>query len=361
MRVAGPAAAVATAGLVVAVDQATKQLAATQHRARRPGRRDPRRSTSPTRATRAWPSARSRAAALIVAILIGAVAGRCSSPTSWPTATGRGCGCRSGCCSAGALGNLADRAREGAVIDFIDPIAWPAFNVADSCIVVGVLVLLWVVEGRPQRPAPRGGRRGRRPAPRRLPGGARGRPLALGRPAADRAGAVQVDGRARPKNHRIAAGEVVTVEDSAGADGTPPDAAPDFEVVYEDADLLVVDKPAGAGDPPRARAPTGPRSPGALRGRAAGGPDPERAGIVHRLDRDTSGLLVVAKTEEAHAALLAAAARRARSGASTWRSSRAGRTPRAARSTPRSAATAHAARSSPRAATAAREPSPTSR
>ena len=46
----------------------------------------------------------------------------------------------------GALGNLADRAREGAVIDFIDPVAWPAFNVADSCIVVGVFVLLWVVE-----------------------------------------------------------------------------------------------------------------------------------------------------------------------------------------------------------------------
>ena len=38
----------------------------------------------------------------------------------------------------GALGNLADRAREGAVIDFIDPVAWPAFNVADACIVVGV-------------------------------------------------------------------------------------------------------------------------------------------------------------------------------------------------------------------------------
>jgi signal peptidase II len=51
----------------------------------------------------------------------------------------------------GALGNLADRAREGAVIDFIDPIAWPAFNIADTCIVVGVLGLLWVVEGRPKR------------------------------------------------------------------------------------------------------------------------------------------------------------------------------------------------------------------
>jgi signal peptidase II len=51
----------------------------------------------------------------------------------------------------GALGNLADRAREGAVIDFIDPIAWPAFNLADTCIVIGVIGLLWVVEGRPAR------------------------------------------------------------------------------------------------------------------------------------------------------------------------------------------------------------------
>lgn len=46
----------------------------------------------------------------------------------------------------GALGNLADRAREGAVVDFIDPIAWPAFNFADTAIVVGVLGLLYVAE-----------------------------------------------------------------------------------------------------------------------------------------------------------------------------------------------------------------------
>ena len=53
----------------------------------------------------------------------------------------------------GALGNLIDRAREGAVIDFIDPVAWPAFNVADSCIVVGVFSLLWVVERQSRRGA----------------------------------------------------------------------------------------------------------------------------------------------------------------------------------------------------------------
>ena len=48
----------------------------------------------------------------------------------------------------GALGNLADRAREGAVIDFIDPIAWPAFNLADAAIVIGVLGLLYVAEAQ---------------------------------------------------------------------------------------------------------------------------------------------------------------------------------------------------------------------
>jgi len=47
----------------------------------------------------------------------------------------------------GAIGNLIDRAREGAVIDFIDPAGWPAFNVADSSIVLGVLGLLYVIEG----------------------------------------------------------------------------------------------------------------------------------------------------------------------------------------------------------------------
>ena len=40
------------------------------------------------------------------------------------------------------------------MIDWIDPVAWPAFNVADACIVVGVVALLWVVEGRPRRTQP---------------------------------------------------------------------------------------------------------------------------------------------------------------------------------------------------------------
>jgi signal peptidase II len=51
----------------------------------------------------------------------------------------------------GAAGNLIDRAAEGSVTDFIDPPLWPAFNVADMAITVGVLVLLYVIEGPPSR------------------------------------------------------------------------------------------------------------------------------------------------------------------------------------------------------------------
>lgn len=46
----------------------------------------------------------------------------------------------------GALGNLADRARDGAVIDFIDPVLWPAFNLADMGVVIGILGLLYVAD-----------------------------------------------------------------------------------------------------------------------------------------------------------------------------------------------------------------------
>ena len=51
-----------------------------------------------------------------------------------------------GIIAGGALGNLADRARDGAVIDFIDPVLWPAFNIADVCIVLGVLAVLYLAE-----------------------------------------------------------------------------------------------------------------------------------------------------------------------------------------------------------------------
>ena len=105
----------------------------------------------------------------------------------------------------------------------------------------------------------------------------------------------------------MAAGEVVAVDEPEAS--VQPAADVEFEVVYEDADLMVVDKPAGLVVHP-APGHAGTTLAEALRGRAAGGADPERAGIVHRLDRDTSGLLVVAKTEAAHAELVAMLARR---------------------------------------------------
>ena len=52
-----------------------------------------------------------------------------------------------GAVAGGAFGNLADRLRDGGVIDFIDPILWPAFNLADAVIVLGILGLLYVIEG----------------------------------------------------------------------------------------------------------------------------------------------------------------------------------------------------------------------
>jgi 23S rRNA pseudouridine1911/1915/1917 synthase len=115
------------------------------------------------------------------------------------------------------------------------------------------------------------------------------------------AGLVSVDDRPRPKSHSVSAGERIRVDDE-------PERAPDaraegveFGVAYEDDDLIVVDKPAGLVVHPAPSHPTGTLAQ-ALAGRAAGG-EAFRPGIVHRLDRDTSGLLVVAKNEETHRAL----------------------------------------------------------
>jgi 23S rRNA pseudouridine1911/1915/1917 synthase len=73
-------------------------------------------------------------------------------------------------------------------------------------------------------------------------------------------------------------------------------------VVYEDDALMVVDKPAGVVVHPAPGHASGTLV-DALAGRAAGGAEAWRPGIVHRLDRDTSGLMIVAKTDSAHRAL----------------------------------------------------------
>jgi 23S rRNA pseudouridine1911/1915/1917 synthase len=115
------------------------------------------------------------------------------------------------------------------------------------------------------------------------------------------AGMVEVDGVARPKRHLLSGGERITWREPAAVEEAPaPEAT--FRVAWEDKHLLVIDKPAGVVVHP-ARGHRSGTLAQALAGRAAGGEDPDRAGIVHRLDRDTSGLLVVARTEAAHAAL----------------------------------------------------------
>jgi 23S rRNA pseudouridine1911/1915/1917 synthase len=111
-------------------------------------------------------------------------------------------------------------------------------------------------------------------------------------------GAVRVDGALVPKRHRMSAGETVTVELPAAAPAAPDLAPAAFAVRYEDDDLLVVDKPAGVVVHPARGHASGTLSQ-ALAG-VAGGGEEGRAGIVHRLDRDTSGLLVVARSAEAH-------------------------------------------------------------
>jgi 23S rRNA pseudouridine1911/1915/1917 synthase len=121
------------------------------------------------------------------------------------------------------------------------------------------------------------------------------------RGAAERAVAAGalVDGLARPKSYRLEGGEEIDLQEIP-----PPPAVvrpPEPRIVWQDEHLLVVDKPAGLVVHPGAGHAAGTLV-DALQGKIAGG-DPERPGIVHRLDRDTSGLMVVARSEEAHRAL----------------------------------------------------------
>ena len=135
----------------------------------------------------------------------------------------------------------------------------------------------------------------------RLDGTLAARPEIASRSLAERLvsdGAVLVDGRPRSKGHRLAGGEEIVVElpEVAG----PPQPAPvDVHVAWEDEHLLVVEKPAGVVVHPAAGHAGTTLVPGLLALQAAGG-DEERPGIVHRLDRDTSGLLVVARSPAAH-------------------------------------------------------------
>jgi signal peptidase II len=144
----GLARAVATAGVVVAVDQATKQIAIASIARGESENVFFALDITNTRNTGVAFGVLEDGG-LLVALLIGLSLGvlvvyfalNLGRPWLWLPV---------GLLVGGALGNLADRARDGAVIDFIDPMAWPAFNLADASIVIGVLGLLYVVD-RPRR------------------------------------------------------------------------------------------------------------------------------------------------------------------------------------------------------------------
>lgn len=122
------------------------------------------------------------------------------------------------------------------------------------------------------------------------------------------AGAVRLDGRELAKADRVQAGDWLDVTlPPARTEGEPPrpEPVPGLAIVYEDADLIVVDKPVGVAAHPT----PGWSGPTVLQGLLAAGHQiatsgaAERQGIVHRLDANTTGLMVVAKSEPAYSAL----------------------------------------------------------
>ena len=143
---AGLARAIATTGIVVAVDQATKQLAVGA--VERGGSvnvflgldiTNTRNTGVAFGALEGGGVLVTLLIALSLVLLLAYFLTHVAMPWLWLPV---------GMLLGGALGNLADRAREGAVIDFIDPVAWPAFNLAHASTVICVLALLYVVEGR---------------------------------------------------------------------------------------------------------------------------------------------------------------------------------------------------------------------
>ena len=121
---------------------------------------------------------------------------------------------------------------------------------------------------------------------------------------------MRVDGAPRPKSHRLSGGEEVELALPAAAPSSLEPEEMSLRIAYEDEHLLVVDKPAGLVVHPAAGHARGTLVHGLLGHAVAGGEEPERPGIVHRLDRDTSGLLVVARSAEAHRRLQALIRRR---------------------------------------------------
>jgi 23S rRNA pseudouridine1911/1915/1917 synthase len=133
------------------------------------------------------------------------------------------------------------------------------------------------------------------------------------------AGSVEVDGHTiRDPSYRVNSGALIKADVPAPQPARPgPEPIP-LKVIYEDADIIVIDKPAGLVVHPAAGNWTGTLVNGLIAhcGESLSGIGGERRpGIVHRLDKDTTGLMVVAKNDRAHAALAAQFADHGRNGA----------------------------------------------
>jgi 23S rRNA pseudouridine1911/1915/1917 synthase len=115
-------------------------------------------------------------------------------------------------------------------------------------------------------------------------------------------GRVTVDGRPAKANHRVKTGASVDVDLPEPKDATPVPENLDLPILYQDADIVVVDKPAGMVVHPAAGHDSGTLVNALLHHVTdlSGIGGEKRPGIVHRLDRGTSGLMVVAKNDAAH-------------------------------------------------------------
>jgi len=122
------------------------------------------------------------------------------------------------------------------------------------------------------------------------------------------AGRATRSGRPLAPSDRIAADEIIEVDVLVEEETVVPDAMVDFSIAFEDGDVVVVDKPAGVVVHPGAGRPSGTLANGLVARYpeiAELGPE-YRWGIVHRIDRDTSGLLIIAKNAAAFEHLQAA-------------------------------------------------------
>ena len=231
----------------------------------------------------------------------------------------------------GAAGNLADRITLGGVTDFIDIGAWPVFNLADSAIVVGIAILAWMLLSNPKRPPtndpavlPRIEDDQKPPldtenkllslvyypptpeaAEERLDSYIPRVRSDLTRSQAQRLireGSVLVNGMDAKASFGLRPGDHIEVRLPPPPPTWPGPEEMPIDVRYRDDDVLVIEKPPGMTVHPAPGRPSGTLVNALL----ASYPDLAEAGerlrpgIVHRLDADTSGLMVVARTEAAY-------------------------------------------------------------